>query len=272
MSQSKYDSAPTSTTVSCCSSVSAQLKLYQAFIFSVPIFFTFILLFFFYLFYLRRRRADWSSLRLRTARLSTIYNNNNNNNVSTCELGLKKEVREMLPIIVFKESFSVKDTQCSVCLGDYQAEDKLQQIPVCGHTFHMDCIDLWLATHTTCPLCRLSLLASRASDEPTENQANETDQSPESPDVENHDEGSPRSSSQPIVDPQLNQQVSHIVHQANETDCSPDSVDVENHDKVSPQCSSQPSEDPLVKEQIFNIVHREGSNLELAVQFKKYIL
>lgn len=210
MSQSKYDSAPssTSTTVSCCSSVSAQLKLYQAFIFSVPIFFTFILLFFFYLFYLRRRRADWSSLRLRTARLSTIHNNNNNNNnnVSTCELGLKKEVREMLPIIVFKESFSVKDTQCSVCLGDYQAEDKLQQIPVCGHTFHMDCIDLWLATHTTCPLCRLSLLASRASDEPTENQANETDQSPESPDVENHDEGSPRSSSQPIVDPQLNQQ------------------------------------------------------------------
>lgn len=275
MSQSKYDSTPTSTstTVSCCSSVSAQLKLYQAFIFSVPIFFTFILLFFFYLFYLRRRRADWSSLRLRTARLSTIHNNNNNNNnnVSTCELGLKKEVREMLPIIVFKESFSVKDTQCSVCLGDYQAEDKLQQIPVCGHTFHMDCIDLWLATHTTCPLCRLSLLASRASDEPTENQANETDQSPESPDVENHDEGSPRSSSQPIVDPQLNQQVSHIVHQANETDCSPDSVDVENHDKVSPQCSSQPSEDPLVKEQIFNIVHREGSNLELAVQFKKYI-
>lgn len=66
----------------------------------------------------------------------------------------------MLPIIVFKESFSVKDTQCSVCLGEYQAEDRLQQIPACGHTFHMDCIDLWLTTHTTCPLCRQSLLAS----------------------------------------------------------------------------------------------------------------
>lgn len=53
--------------------------------------------------------------------------------------------------------------RCAVCLGDYQAEDKLQQIPACGHSFHMDCIDHWLATHTTCPLCRLSLLASSKS-------------------------------------------------------------------------------------------------------------
>jgi len=45
-----------------------------------------------------------------------------------------------------------------VCLGDYQAEEKLQQMPSCGHTFHMECIDLWLTSHTTCPLCRLSLI------------------------------------------------------------------------------------------------------------------
>ncbi|KAF2297247.1 hypothetical protein GH714_019958 [Hevea brasiliensis] len=50
--------------------------------------------------------------------------------------------------------------RCPVCLGDYQAEDRLQQIPACGHTFHMECIDQWLANHTTCPLCRLSLIAS----------------------------------------------------------------------------------------------------------------
>ncbi|KAG8378563.1 hypothetical protein BUALT_Bualt08G0149900 [Buddleja alternifolia] len=141
----------------CCSRASPDLKLYQAFIFSVPIFFTFILLFLFYLFYLRRRRVDWSSLRMRTA--NSVPTSEISDDISRCELGLKKELREMLPIIVFKESFSVKDTQCAVCLGDYQAEDRLQQIPACGHTFHMDCIDLWLATHTTCPLCRQSLLA-----------------------------------------------------------------------------------------------------------------
>ncbi|PIN02054.1 Anaphase-promoting complex (APC), subunit 11 [Handroanthus impetiginosus] len=91
---------------------------------------------------------------------NSMLTSETSDDISRCELGLKKELREMLPIIVFKESFSVKDTQCSVCLGDYQAEDRLQQIPACGHTFHMDCIDLWLTTHTTCPLCRQSLLAS----------------------------------------------------------------------------------------------------------------
>ncbi|TYI35823.1 hypothetical protein ES332_A03G102400v1 [Gossypium tomentosum] len=137
------------------SSVSAELKLYQAFIFSVPIFFAFILLFMFYLFYLRRRRADWSSLRMRTS--PGPYSDLS---ISMAELGLKKEVREMLPVIIYKETFSIRDTQCAVCLGEYQAEDKLQQIPACGHTFHMDCIDHWLANHTTCPLCRLSVLTS----------------------------------------------------------------------------------------------------------------
>ncbi|XP_059636528.1 RING-H2 finger protein ATL58-like isoform X3 [Cornus florida] len=73
--------------------------LYQSFIFSVPIFFTFILLLFFYCCYLRlRRRLDWSSLRITTP------------SISRSELGLKKELREMLPIIVFRESFSVRDS------------------------------------------------------------------------------------------------------------------------------------------------------------------
>lgn len=53
-----------------------------------------------------------------------------------------------------------------MCLGDYQAEDKLQQIPGCGHTFHLNCIDHWLTTHSTCPLCRLSLI-SPSKTEPT---------------------------------------------------------------------------------------------------------
>lgn len=57
----------------CCSSskTSAELKVYQAFIFSVPIFFAFILLFLFYYFYLRRQSADWSSLRMRASSLQT---------------------------------------------------------------------------------------------------------------------------------------------------------------------------------------------------------
>ncbi|KAL5073377.1 hypothetical protein RYX36_012361, partial [Vicia faba] len=58
---------------------------------------------------------------------------------------------------------------CSVCLLDYQPDDRLQQIPVCGHTFHMSCIDLWLASHSTCPLCRLSVLPTAKSSTETSN-------------------------------------------------------------------------------------------------------
>ncbi|CAK8575211.1 unnamed protein product [Lathyrus sativus] len=150
----------------CCSSRSdasaaAELKLYRAFIFSVPIFFTLILVFLFYVFYLKPRRVDWSSIRMRS--VSVLQHHNHNNAISNSDLGLKKELREMLPIIVYNESFSVKDTLCSVCLLDYQPDDRLQQIPVCGHTFHMSCIDLWLTSHSTCPLCRLSLLPTAKS-------------------------------------------------------------------------------------------------------------
>ncbi|KAM0940214.1 putative transcription factor C2H2 family [Dioscorea sansibarensis] len=135
-----------------CSAASPELKLYQTFIFSVPVFFTFILLFLFYFFYLRRRRANWQSLRMRASYLS------GGDAPRISESGIKKEVREMLPIVVFKESFLIRETQCSVCLGDYQSDERLQRIPHCGHTFHVDCIDHWLTTNTTCPLCRVSLL------------------------------------------------------------------------------------------------------------------
>ncbi|XP_030550729.1 RING-H2 finger protein ATL58 isoform X2 [Rhodamnia argentea] len=95
----------------CCSSSPGssltELKLYQAFIFSVPIVFTFVLLFSFYLFYLRRRRADWVSLRMRASRPI----DGQNVDVPRPEVGLRKELREMLPVIVYKESFSVNDSQ-----------------------------------------------------------------------------------------------------------------------------------------------------------------
>lgn len=48
--------------------------------------------------------------------------------------------------------------RCVVCLGDYQKNETLQQLPVCSHIFHKACVDKWLANNSTCPLCRMSLL------------------------------------------------------------------------------------------------------------------
>jgi E3 ubiquitin-protein ligase ATL7/58/59 len=37
-------------------------------------------------------------------------------------------------------------------------DDMLRRLPTCKHEFHLHCIDEWLANHTTCPMCRCSLL------------------------------------------------------------------------------------------------------------------
>lgn len=51
----------------CMNQASTELKLYQVFIFSVPILFTSVLLLLFYLCYLRRRRVEWSALGMPTS-------------------------------------------------------------------------------------------------------------------------------------------------------------------------------------------------------------
>ncbi|KAI7738187.1 hypothetical protein M8C21_018367 [Ambrosia artemisiifolia] len=160
-SSSSSSSYPSNDTESCWDwrkALSAEMKLFRGLAFAFTLAFTLLLVLSFYLFYLRlrrlRRTPPWSVPEPRPESASNALS------TEQVEVGVKKELREMLPVIVFKESFSVTDTLCSVCLGDYQAEDRLQQIPACKHTFHVECIDSWLSTHTTCPLCRLSLLAS----------------------------------------------------------------------------------------------------------------
>ncbi|KAI3689017.1 hypothetical protein L2E82_46965 [Cichorium intybus] len=177
MAGSANESSSASGSTEGCSScwnwrkaLSAEVKLFRGFAFAFTLVFSLLLFLSFYLFYLRLRR-----LRRRTPHWSEASSATNAVTTEQVELGLKKELREMLPIIVFKESFSITDTLCSVCLGDYQADDRLQQIPACKHAFHVECIDHWLSTHTTCPLCRLSLLASSPTVPQTTNDSISTD-------------------------------------------------------------------------------------------------
>jgi E3 ubiquitin-protein ligase ATL41 len=47
--------------------------------------------------------------------------------------------------------------QCAVCLSLVQEGEVVRRLPACMHLFHVCCIDMWLRSHSTCPLCRATV-------------------------------------------------------------------------------------------------------------------
>ncbi|KAG6428258.1 hypothetical protein SASPL_112509 [Salvia splendens] len=80
-----------------------QLKLYQAFIFSIPILFSIILFLLFYLFYLKRR-ANSTSSAAAPPLLPTAAAD------ATAPLDLKIEVKNMLCQILYDDSMKSRDS------------------------------------------------------------------------------------------------------------------------------------------------------------------
>ena len=75
------------------------------------------------------------------------------------DAGVDQSHIDSLPVFQYKAIIGVKDPfDCAVCLSEFEPEDKLRLLPKCSHAFHMDCIDTWLLSHSTCPLCRSSLV------------------------------------------------------------------------------------------------------------------
>ncbi|XP_009407086.2 E3 ubiquitin-protein ligase ATL6-like [Musa acuminata AAA Group] len=54
--------------------------------------------------------------------------------------------------------------ECAVCLSEFDDDDELRLLPRCRHLFHTDCIDVWLASHVTCPVCRANLAEPATAD------------------------------------------------------------------------------------------------------------
>ncbi|XP_078177320.1 E3 ubiquitin-protein ligase ATL41-like [Carex rostrata] len=44
--------------------------------------------------------------------------------------------------------------QCAICLCILEEGEMVRKLPECKHLFHTECIDKWLNSHATCPLCR----------------------------------------------------------------------------------------------------------------------
>ncbi|XP_062110260.1 RING-H2 finger protein ATL47 isoform X2 [Humulus lupulus] len=72
--------------------------------------------------------------------------------------GLDQAFIDALPVFLYKEIMGLKEPfDCAVCLCEFSEQDKLRLLPLCSHAFHIDCIDTWLLSNSTCPLCRGTL-------------------------------------------------------------------------------------------------------------------
>ncbi|ERM99504.1 hypothetical protein AMTRI_Chr10g230920 [Amborella trichopoda] len=74
--------------------------------------------------------------------------------------GVDQAFIDALPVFIYKAimgSETEPPFDCAVCLCEFGSEDKLRLLPNCSHAFHLDCIDTWLLSHSTCPLCRGSI-------------------------------------------------------------------------------------------------------------------
>ncbi|KAI4378613.1 hypothetical protein MLD38_016070 [Melastoma candidum] len=49
---------------------------------------------------------------------------------------------------------SYEERTCAVCLGEYEDGELIRALPGCLHAFHAACVDTWLSSHASCPLCR----------------------------------------------------------------------------------------------------------------------
>ncbi|MQL86612.1 hypothetical protein Taro_019169 [Colocasia esculenta] len=67
--------------------------------------------------------------------------------------GVDLAVVELLPVVPFRGR-RVGGTECAVCLRRFAASELLRVLPKCMHAFHVGCVDIWLAAHCTCPICR----------------------------------------------------------------------------------------------------------------------
>ncbi|KAI3458704.1 hypothetical protein Pfo_015367 [Paulownia fortunei] len=72
-------------------------------------------------------------------------------------LSIDNSVAELLPAHKFQKGvglIGVDDETCAICLCEFEDGEELRTLPECVHSFHMPCIDMWLYSHSNCPMCR----------------------------------------------------------------------------------------------------------------------
>ncbi|KAJ4836947.1 hypothetical protein Tsubulata_032304 [Turnera subulata] len=117
--------------------------------------------------YLLRARRRHHTRRARARRTTQLvfYIDPSNPNAGaaaarTAARGLDKAVLNSLPLFVYSPETHPDPIECAVCLSEFEERETGRVLPKCKHSFHIECIDMWFHSHSTCPLCRCPVEAA----------------------------------------------------------------------------------------------------------------
>ncbi|KAK4741325.1 hypothetical protein SAY87_024913 [Trapa incisa] len=80
--------------------------------------------------------------------------------VRLAKTSVKRKALKTFPVIGYSSDLNLPglSTECVICLSEFSPGDRLRLLPICHHGFHVQCIDKWLRSHSSCPTCRHCLI------------------------------------------------------------------------------------------------------------------
>ncbi|CAN6246532.1 unnamed protein product [Urochloa humidicola] len=72
----------------------------------------------------------------------------------------KERLIASLPLFTMASALAAlpkSSPDCAVCLSPFTPDAELRLLPACRHAFHAACVDAWLRTTPSCPLCRAAV-------------------------------------------------------------------------------------------------------------------
>ncbi|KAL0380601.1 UNVERIFIED_CONTAM: RING-H2 finger protein ATL3 [Sesamum angustifolium] len=119
-------------------------------------------------FWYRRQENTTATTTRRRRRLDFAAGHQELTAVSAFRRGLDPCVLKAIPVITFDPKEFKDGLECAVCLSEVSEGEKTRLLPKCNHGFHVDCIDMWFQSHSTCPLCRNPVASQKQSNSSTD--------------------------------------------------------------------------------------------------------
>ncbi|XP_030543737.1 RING-H2 finger protein ATL78-like [Rhodamnia argentea] len=97
---------------------------------------------------------------LRCSSLVPSETSGHNASARLANTGVKRKALKTFPVLNYTAELKLPglDAECIICLSEFATNDLVRILPKCHHAFHVQCIDKWLNSHSSCPTCRHCLI------------------------------------------------------------------------------------------------------------------